>query len=150
MRSSSAQQPLARARRSRRVPRVLGLALQRHAVALGQRLERLAEVEPLGLHHELEDVAARAAAEAVVELLDRVDPERRRALVVERAQPLQPRARRRACSSVRAPTISAKSTASRTRSRDSSRVARHQSARPCGTKRSVQARIAKRSVIPAR
>ena len=29
-------------------------------------------------------------------------------------------------------------------------VARHQLARPCGTKRSVQARIAKRSVMPAR
>ena len=95
MRSSSASSR-SRALALGRVARVLGLALQRHAVALGQRLQRRAEVQPLRLHHELEDVAARAAAEAVVELLDRVDAERRRALLVERAQPLQARARPRA------------------------------------------------------
>src|SRR4029079_7599903 len=70
--------------------RVLGLTLQLHAVALREPLERRREVQSLGLHHELEDVAARLAAEAVVELLRRVDPERRRPLLVERAQPLQP------------------------------------------------------------
>ena len=72
MRSSSASS------RSRRaaplgLARVLRLALELDAGALGERLERGREVEPLGLHHELEHVAARAAAEAVVELLDRVD-----------------------------------------------------------------------------
>jgi hypothetical protein len=73
-----------------RVARVLRLALELYPVAVGQRLQRAREVEPLGLHHEREDVAAGAASEAVVELLDGVDPERRRALVVERAQPLEP------------------------------------------------------------
>jgi hypothetical protein len=68
-------------------PRVLRLGLELDPRPLGERLERGLEVEPLGLHHELEDVAALAAAEAVVELLDRVDAERRRPLVVERAQP---------------------------------------------------------------
>ena len=69
------------------VARVLGVALELDPGALGERLERGGEVQPLRLHRELEDVTARAAAEAVVELLDRIDAERRRALVVERAQP---------------------------------------------------------------
>ena len=86
MRSSRASRRLSRSRRFGGL-RVLRLALELHAGAVGERLQRGAEVEPLGLHHELEDVAALAAAEAVVELLDRVDAERRRALVVERAQP---------------------------------------------------------------
>jgi hypothetical protein len=68
-------------------PRILLLGLELDARPLGERLQRRLEVQPLGLHHELEDVAALAAAEAVVELLDRVDAERRRPLVVERAQP---------------------------------------------------------------
>ena len=90
-------------------------------VAVGEQLERLAERQRLRLHHEREDVAARAAAEAVVELLDRVDAERRRALVVERAQPdVAGRTPARLRSSVRCPTRSTKSTASRTCSRESS------------------------------
>ena len=65
--------------------RVLLLGLQLDAETVGQRLERAREVEPLGLHHEREHVAGGLAAEAVVDLLDRVDAERGRALVVERA-----------------------------------------------------------------
>ena len=63
-------------------------ALQLDPVALGQQLQGAFEVEALGLLHEREDVAGGLAAEAVVDLLARVDPERRRALVVERAQAL--------------------------------------------------------------
>jgi hypothetical protein len=142
------EQPLARLA-ARRLVRVLGLALQRYPVALGQPLERAREVEPLGLHHEPEDVAARRAAEAVVELLDRIDAERGRALLVERAQPMQP---------ADAGALELRAGADELDEVDGvadplarlSRVARHQSARPCGTKRSVHARIAKRSVMPAR
>ena len=46
---------------------------------------RLGEVEVLRLAHERDHVAALAAAEAVVELVDRVDREARRPLLVERA-----------------------------------------------------------------
>jgi hypothetical protein len=46
-----------------------------------------AKVELLGLAHERDHVALRAAAEAVVELLDRVHRKARRALLVERASP---------------------------------------------------------------
>ena len=67
--------------------RVVLLALHPHVEALGQELHRLLELERLGLLDELEGVAALAAAEAVVELLLGVHGERRRALVVERAQP---------------------------------------------------------------
>ena len=70
------------------LPRVLLLALQLDPVALGQQLQRAAEVHALGLLHEREQIARGLAAEAVVDLLRRVDAERRRALVVERAQPL--------------------------------------------------------------
>jgi len=84
------EQPLAPAA-ALGVARVLGLALELDPRARGQRLQGAREVEPLRLHDELEDVAARAAAEAVVDLFRRVDPERRRPLVVERAQPLEPR-----------------------------------------------------------
>src|SRR5262249_49716519 len=107
------------------------------------------EVKPLGLHHELEDVAARLAAEAVVELLPRVDAERGRPFLVERAQALQPvhpralelRARAHELREVHGVAYPLRRVVG---------VARHQSARPCGTKRSVQARMAKRSVMPAR
>jgi hypothetical protein len=67
-------------------PRVLLLALQLDPVAIGQRLDRLGELQPLLLHHEAEDVPRDPAAEAVVELVLRVDGEGRRALVVERAE----------------------------------------------------------------
>src|SRR5436190_2242607 len=68
--------------------RVLLLTLQLDVVALGERLDRLPEVEPLGGLHELDRIARLLAAEAVVDPLLRVDAERRRALVVERTQPL--------------------------------------------------------------
>ena len=71
----------------RRRRRVLGLGLELDAESVRQRLEGTGEVEPLGFHHEVEGVARRLATEAVVELLVGVDPEGRRALVVERAQP---------------------------------------------------------------
>ena len=61
------------------------LVLDRHAVALGEALDGLGEVAGLELHHELEDVAADPTAEAVVQLLRRLDREARRLLVVERA-----------------------------------------------------------------
>jgi hypothetical protein len=58
-----------------------------HAETVGQRLDRLGEVEVLLLFDEREQVAALAAAEAVVELLARVDRERRRLFFVKRAAP---------------------------------------------------------------
>src|SRR2546425_1921405 len=64
-----------------RIGRVVG---ELDAVAVGEPLERLGEVEALLLLDELEDVASRLATEAVVELLGRVDREARRTLVVER------------------------------------------------------------------
>ena len=67
-------------------PRVLLLALQLDPVAVGEQLDRLGEAEPLLLLDELDRVAADPAAEAVVELLLRVDREGRRALLVERAE----------------------------------------------------------------
>ena len=77
-------QPLAALPAGRRC-RVLLLGLQLDPEAVGERLERASEVEPLGLHHEVERVARLPAPEAVVVLLVRADVERRRALVVERA-----------------------------------------------------------------
>ena len=74
-----------------RLARVLPLALQLHAIALGEQLERPFEVDALGLLHEREHIARRLAAEAVVDLLRGVDAERGRSLLVERAQPLVPR-----------------------------------------------------------
>ena len=68
------------------------LVLQRHPEALGQELDRLREVELLGLADEADHVAARPAAEAVVELVGRVHGEARRPLVVERAEPGEARA----------------------------------------------------------
>src|SRR5207249_7243428 len=59
------------------------LVLERHAVALGQPLDRLCEVELLSLAHEGDQVPALAAAEAVEELVGRIDGEAWRLLVVE-------------------------------------------------------------------
>jgi len=59
--------------------------LECDAVLVGEVFDRLGEIEPLLALHEGEQVAALAAAEAVVDLLDRVDRERRRLLFVERA-----------------------------------------------------------------
>ncbi len=64
-------------------PRVLLLALDLDPVAVGEQLDRLGEAHPLLLLDELDHVAADPAAEAVVELLLRLDRERGRALVVE-------------------------------------------------------------------
>ena len=64
---------------------ILVLGLELDAEAVGERLERALEVEPLGLHHEVERVARDLAAEAVVVLLVGADVERGGALVVERA-----------------------------------------------------------------
>ncbi len=55
--------------------RILVLKLQSHLVAVGEQLERTLEVDALGLHDERERVARGLAAEAVVDLLDRVDAE---------------------------------------------------------------------------
>ena len=66
---------------------ILGLDLELDPEPLGERLERAAEVEPLGLHHELERVARGLAAEAVVQPLVGADVERAGALLVKRADP---------------------------------------------------------------
>ena len=62
---------------------------QRDVRPLGQPLHRLHEGQVLDLLQEGEDVAALAAAEAVVVAAGRADLERRRLLVVERAQALE-------------------------------------------------------------
>ena len=67
--------------------RVLLLALERHAVAVGEELDRADELEPLGLHREVEGIARRLTTEAVVDLPRRLDAERGRALLVKRAAP---------------------------------------------------------------
>ena len=59
------------------------LVFELDAIPVGQRLDRLREVESLGLLHEAEDVAAALAAEAVVRLLVGADREARRALLVK-------------------------------------------------------------------
>src|SRR5262249_12475345 len=81
------QQPLARLAALGRA-RVLVLDGQLDADALGQRLHRADEVQALGLLDELERVAPDPAAEAVVDALVSIHAERRRALLVERAQAL--------------------------------------------------------------
>src|SRR5437764_1915387 len=68
------------------------LVLERNPEAVGEPLDGRREVEPLGLLDEADHVAALAAAEAVEELLDRVDGKARRALLVERAAPSEARA----------------------------------------------------------
>ena len=67
--SSSVVDPLA-APAGLVLPRRGLLVLERHAEALGEPLDRADEVDVLGLPHELDDVAAAPAAEAVVELAD--------------------------------------------------------------------------------
>ena len=71
--------------------RVLALALELDPVAVGQQLDRLGEPEPLLLLDEFDRVAPDPAPEAVVELLLRVDRERRCPLLVERAEADHPR-----------------------------------------------------------
>ena len=66
-------------------PRRRLLVFERDAEALGKPLDRSREVEALRLPDEAEEVAALAAAEAVVQPLTRVDREARRPLLVERA-----------------------------------------------------------------
>src|SRR5690606_9562763 len=56
-----------------------------HAGAARQVLDRIEELHAVVLHQEVDRAAMRAAAEAVVELLDRRNRERGRAFVVERA-----------------------------------------------------------------
>ena len=74
------------------VARAAALAARdRHAEARREHLDGLREFQAVHLADEVDDVAARAAAEAVVEALVAVDGEGRRALVVERAEAL-PRA----------------------------------------------------------
>ena len=70
-------------------------ALVRHLEpqARGELLDRLGEGHVIVLHEEAEHGAVRAAAEAVIELLVRAHPERRRLLVVERAAGLELAAR---------------------------------------------------------
>ena len=65
----------------------------RHAEPLRQHADGFGEADLLVQLHELDHVAADAAAEAVEEALLAVDVERRRLLAVERAQPLPGRAR---------------------------------------------------------
>ena len=60
----------------------------RDAVAQRQRLDRRREVVAGEQHVELDGVAAGAAAEAVEEAAVGVDRERRRLLLVQRAEPL--------------------------------------------------------------
>ena len=62
-----------------------GLARHVEPESSRQLLDRLGERQLVVFHEEAERRAVRAAAEAVIELLDRAHPERRRLLVVERA-----------------------------------------------------------------
>jgi hypothetical protein len=61
--------------------------LERHSETPGEPFHRTDEVEALLRLDEADEVALRLAAEAVVELLDGVHREARRALVVEGAAP---------------------------------------------------------------
>src|SRR5262249_49266178 len=61
------------------------LVLDLDVEAIGEPFDCTGEVELLRLAHKRDDVALRAAAEAVVELPHGVDGEARRALLVERA-----------------------------------------------------------------
>src|SRR5436190_512616 len=81
--------PPARLLRARVVP----LALHLDPVTVAERLHRLRERQPFLLLDELDHVAPHAAPEAVVELLPRIDRERRCPLLVERAQPHEALAR---------------------------------------------------------
>ncbi len=66
--------------------RPLARPRNRNAALLGHRADRFRKLALLHLHHEFENVAAYVAAEAVVHLLHRVHAERRRLLLVKRAQ----------------------------------------------------------------
>jgi hypothetical protein len=68
------------------VARVLLLELELDPVPVGEQLDRRLEVDALGLHDEVDRRAALVAAEAEEDLLGGVDAERRRPLVVERAE----------------------------------------------------------------
>ncbi len=54
-----------------------------------ERFDRRDEVEPIVFHQKRQRSAGRTAAEAVIELLLRIDAERRRLFVVKRAQRLK-------------------------------------------------------------
>src|SRR5262249_5372627 len=69
------------------------LHLDRNSKTLREPLDGAHEVEVLRLPDERDDIAALPAAEAVVELVDRVHRERRRLLLVERTAPRERRAR---------------------------------------------------------
>jgi hypothetical protein len=75
-------------------PRGRLLVLDPDAEALRQPFHGADEVDALRFADEGDHVTAAAAAEAVVELLERVDREARRPLLVERAAPREPLARR--------------------------------------------------------
>src|SRR5262249_46207698 len=62
------------------------LVLERHAEPVGEELDRADEVEPLRLADERDRVAALVAPEAVVRAARGRDVERRRPLLVERAE----------------------------------------------------------------
>ena len=63
----------------------------RHPETRGERLDRFGKIEPVDLAHEMDDVAAGAASEAVIQPLFAVDGEGRSPLVVKRTESL-PRA----------------------------------------------------------
>jgi hypothetical protein len=75
--------------RSRRRPLAGRRAAHLDADALAQELQGVAELDALRAHDVVEHVALGAAAEAVEEAALDVDVERRRALAVERAEPLE-------------------------------------------------------------
>src|SRR5207249_6388908 len=62
------------------------LVLERNVEPVGEPLDRADEIEPIRLLDERDGIAADAAAEAVVRALFRQDGERRRLLLVERAE----------------------------------------------------------------
>src|SRR5919106_736080 len=71
-------------------PRIVVLPLELHPIPVREHLHRVDEVEPLRLLDEPDRVPLRLAPEAVEELVRGIDRERRRPLVVERAQPGEP------------------------------------------------------------
>ena len=85
VRRDARQHRVQRLARCLRVVGPPGLARDVDAGARGQLLDRLGEAQAVVVHQEAEHGAVRAAAEAVVELLVRAHPERRRLLVVEGA-----------------------------------------------------------------
>jgi hypothetical protein len=59
------------------------LVLELHPVPIGEPLDSAGEVEAFGLTDERDEVAALSAAEAIEELVGRVDREARRSFLVE-------------------------------------------------------------------